>query len=88
MPFTKPSQRGGLCTSRVHGIAAGGNKGGAAEGRKEGRFPVEGEGFWLAEGTEKLERGRMWIVGREEECVKKMESSPWRKLRMMARVED
>ena len=46
-------------TTRVHGIAVGRKKGGSAGGRKEGRFPVEWEGFWLAEGTEKLERGRM-----------------------------
>ena len=84
MPFTKPSQRRGLCMSRGHGIAPGGNKGGAAERRKEGRFlEVEREEFWLAEGTEKLERGRMWLVGREGEFVKKMESSLWKKLLMM-----
>ena len=65
-----------------------GNKVGAAKGRKEERFLVEREEFWSGEGTEKLERGRMWVVEREGEFVKKMESALWIKLLIMARVED
>lgn len=63
MPFTKPSQRGGLCTS-VHGIAAGWPRVEQPSGGKKGYFRRwNGRGFGWRRGLRNWNEGGCGLWG-------------------------